>query len=178
MEEMVRVLKLDLEARLGAAIEVNTNGSEWLVEHATDLIIKLQVGRGGKTAYERCKGKLYKCEMYAFASPLMLRVCVWKSQRRGDGSQVVPKCLPGPKVPLNEYFVARLSDGVVVRSRSIKGMDIKVPEERLKSIEGSPWMPAGVFQGEAEVLRPALPTGAGTKGVTRLHPKNMRIKIC
>ena len=57
VEEMTRTLKLDLERRLGARLEVNHGAFPWLVEHATDLINKFLVAKDGRTAYERLKGK-------------------------------------------------------------------------------------------------------------------------
>ena len=48
VEEMARVLKLDLEHRLTTRLEVTHAVFAWLVEHAVDLHNKFLVGSNGK----------------------------------------------------------------------------------------------------------------------------------
>ena len=74
VEEMVRTLKVDLERRLEARVPIDSPALPWLVEHAVDLVNKLQVGSDGRTAYERLKLKRYHGEMYRFCEPVLARV--------------------------------------------------------------------------------------------------------
>ena len=74
VEEMTRVMKLDIEERIGTEIAVSDPIFAWIVEHATDLLNTLNVGADGKTPYERIKGKRYCGEFLPLGSPVMLRV--------------------------------------------------------------------------------------------------------
>ena len=53
VEEMTRVILLDLSSRVGSPISVHTPVSLWIVEHATDILNKGHVASDGKSAYER-----------------------------------------------------------------------------------------------------------------------------
>ena len=52
VEEMTRVITLDLERRIGTSIGVQEAIFSWIVEHAADLINKCQVSADRKTLYE------------------------------------------------------------------------------------------------------------------------------
>ena len=56
VEEMVRVLKLDLDARIGKRREVNISIFLLLVEHAVHVLTKLHVANHGKMAFGRTRG--------------------------------------------------------------------------------------------------------------------------
>jgi hypothetical protein len=174
VEEMTRVLKLDLEARIGSKIEVASNVFSWIVVHATDLINKLQVGRDGKTAFERCKGKRYKGEVFAFGSVVMIRVS-GKVAGGEMSARFHQGIYLGQRFHSGENIVARLSDGEVVRSRTVQGLDVPVTAEMLDKIKGSPWMPAGTHKGEAEIQRPVMPSGDGSDEFNRFQPRLMQI---
>ena len=74
LEEMIRTHKLALESRVKAKIPVEHKIMAWVVEFATDVLNKFLVGRDGRTAYERTKGKKFRGEVFRFAQPIMLRV--------------------------------------------------------------------------------------------------------
>ena len=74
VEEMVRTLKLDLETRISQKLNITHKVIPWLVEHAVDLVNKLQVGQDGKTSFERLKGKRFNGDLVRFANPVMMRV--------------------------------------------------------------------------------------------------------
>ena len=57
MQCQVRVLKLAVEQRWGALLPARHCAMPWLVEYATYLLSRFEVGQDGKTAYERLKGK-------------------------------------------------------------------------------------------------------------------------
>ena len=53
VEEMVRTLKLDLEARVSETLKTTHKGILWLMEHAVDLVNRVQGGQDGKASFER-----------------------------------------------------------------------------------------------------------------------------
>ena len=75
----VRVLKSALEARWGTTVPTQHPILPWLVEYATHLLNRFEVGRDGKTAYERCKGKPAKAHGLEFGEGVL-----WKRERLGN----------------------------------------------------------------------------------------------
>ena len=67
-------MKLALEDRVKSKFSSKHCLITWLVSHAADLLTKIVVGRDGKTAYYRIKGKRYDGEMVEFASCVHYRV--------------------------------------------------------------------------------------------------------
>ena len=57
VQGQVRVMKGALEARWGVKIGSNHAVVPWIMEYASHLLNRFEVGHDGKTAYERCKGK-------------------------------------------------------------------------------------------------------------------------
>ena len=55
VEEMVRTLKLDLEARISETLKTTHKVIPWLIGHAVGLVNKIQVGQYCKTSFERVK---------------------------------------------------------------------------------------------------------------------------
>ena len=74
IEGIVRTLKLALKKNISREIPCTHPIITWLVEHSADLINKFGIGRGGRTAYERLKGKAYRGEMMEFGSGVYYRV--------------------------------------------------------------------------------------------------------
>ena len=58
VEGQIRVILLALEARLGATVAATESIVTYIPDHAVYLINRLEVGKDGKTAYERVKGKV------------------------------------------------------------------------------------------------------------------------
>ena len=74
VEEIVRTHKLALESRLGERIAIDHPAIAWLIEHSVDLLNQCQMGKDGRTSYERLKGKRYGGAFVGFGCPVMLRV--------------------------------------------------------------------------------------------------------
>jgi hypothetical protein len=72
--EQVRVMRSALRHRVGRVFSAGHPVTMWLVEHAADVMTKYQVGKDGKTAYERIKGKAYKKEMVEFGEVVHYRL--------------------------------------------------------------------------------------------------------
>ena len=60
VEGMMRTMRSALEERITGKVEVDDSIWPWLVEYASYLLNRLEVGKDGKTAYERNKGKQAK----------------------------------------------------------------------------------------------------------------------
>ena len=73
-EEQTRVLKLALEQRINGKIPANHPVIAWLLQHATDLITKIEKKKNGRTSYEMIKGKPYSGELAEFGQRVMFRV--------------------------------------------------------------------------------------------------------
>ena len=78
VEGQLRVLRDALEGRLGVKLEVNHPVMTWLVEYAALALNRFEVGKDGRTAYERCKGKKAKTMGIEFGEAIL-----WK--RKPDG---------------------------------------------------------------------------------------------
>ena len=75
IEEMVRVQKMAFEKRVGFSLGVQHPLFAWLVEHCADLLNKLQVGKDGRTAFERLKGNRRRAEALPRATCFPLLRC-------------------------------------------------------------------------------------------------------
>ena len=157
VEEITRVLKIDLEKRMGEQLPVDTIVFSWLIEHATDCWNKLNVGADGKTSFERCKGKRYNGEMLPFGSPVMYRVA-GKVQGGVMTERWYEGLWLGQRFHTQEHLVGKLSDGEVVRTRCVKELPNPITLALLRTIVGQPWAPAGTAKPERDVKPPVLPS--------------------
>ena len=119
LEEMVRTLKLDLEARVSETLKITHKVILWLIEHAFDSVNRVQVGQDGKTSFERVEERRFNGDIVRFANPVVMRVTGKvqggvMSERRFEGLYV------GMTFRTNEAVVMQLSDGVMVRSGLIQ----------------------------------------------------------
>ena len=57
VEGHLRVLLLELESRIGEEVDASEPIVTFMPEYAAYLLNRLEVGKDGKTAYERSKGK-------------------------------------------------------------------------------------------------------------------------
>ena len=145
IEKLIRVHKLDLERRLKARVTVGHVIFPWLVEFCADLYNKHQVGRDGKTAYQRVKGKKFTQVLFPFAAPVMFRVC-----GKVKGSNMAERWFEGfflGKKPHSEEFVIMRSNGQVVKARAVKEMAREVTLADLDRLIGEPHDPAGTLKG-------------------------------
>ena len=182
VEEMVRTLKLDLETRISQKLNITQKVIPWLVEHAVDLVNKLQVGQDGKTSFERLKGKRFNGDLVRFANPVMMRVA-GKVQGGVMAERWFEGLYMGMRFHTNEAVVMRLLDGVMVRTRSIQSQERQVSKDMLDKLVGVPWDPTGVVRArvsggtdEGEHVIPAREVGEDGMPVTReLIPRSMYI---
>ena len=176
VEEMVRTLKLDLETRISQKMNITHKVIPWLVEHAVDLVNKLQVG------FERLKCKRFNGDLVRFANPVMMRVA-GKVQGGVMAERWFEGLYMGMRFHTNEAVVMRLLDGVMVRTRSIQSQERQVSKDMLDKLVGVPWDPTRVVRArvsggtdEGEHVIPAREVGEDGMPVTReLIPRSMYI---
>ena len=60
VEGMIRTLRSAIERRMGQKLKIGDAIWQWLVEYASYLLNRCEVGHDGKTAYDRSKGKTAK----------------------------------------------------------------------------------------------------------------------
>ena len=73
VEGQVRVMKSGLEDKWGLKIEAKHAMIPWIMEYASHLLNRFEVGHDGKTAYERCKGKRAKIMGIEFGEGVLWR---------------------------------------------------------------------------------------------------------
>ena len=78
IQQQSRVLKSALESRWGVKIPTLHAVVPWLVEYAGLLVNRFEVGRDGKTRFERCKGKKAKTLGIEFGEAVL-----WKRKPGG-----------------------------------------------------------------------------------------------
>jgi hypothetical protein len=78
VEQQVRVLKSSLEEKWKVHVPARHSVVPWMVEYSALLLNRFEVGRDGKTAYERCKGKQAKTAGLEFGEAVL-----WKRKRVG-----------------------------------------------------------------------------------------------
>jgi len=74
IEGQIRVMKLALEGRLGMKVDAEANVVAFMADYAAYLVNRLEVGKDGKTAYERVKGKSATVLGLEFGEKLMWKV--------------------------------------------------------------------------------------------------------
>lgn len=74
LEGHIRVLLLGLEARLGTRIDAKEPIVTYMPEYAAYLLNRMKVGKDGRTAYERCKGKKATILGLEFGEKLLYKV--------------------------------------------------------------------------------------------------------
>jgi len=73
IEGMIRVLKDGLETRWNTKVDESSPILSWLVEFASVLINRYEVGHDGKTGYERTRGKTSKMLGLEFGEKVFFR---------------------------------------------------------------------------------------------------------
>jgi hypothetical protein len=139
IEQQVRVLKSALEERWKLKIPSKHAVVTWIVEYAAFLLNRFEVGRDGKTSYERCKGKKSKLLGIEFGEAVLWRrkpiagalgklTCLWE-----DGVYL------GIKGGSGEIIIGNLEG--VWKSRTIqrKPIEDRWPEASAAMVIGVPW---------------------------------------
>ena len=106
----VRTIKKALEDRVGIKLNSDHPVIPWIILHSADILNKFSVGKDGKTAYERWKGKQWTKESVEFGELIHFKLP--KNTSRGklddrwdEGIFLGMKCRTG------EYFVSTGEEG-------------------------------------------------------------------
>ena len=73
VQGQLRAMKSALDTRVGVDIRGTSNFLPWMVEYASVLINRYLVGKDGKTAYERLRGKKSKMLGFEFGESVHFR---------------------------------------------------------------------------------------------------------
>ena len=77
-EGMIRVMRSAIEERYGIVLNIDDAIWPWLIEYSSYVLNRQEVGKDGKTSYERCKGKRAKIEGFEFGEGVL-----WKHRPAG-----------------------------------------------------------------------------------------------
>ena len=137
VEEITRVLRHDLEERLGARIGVEEPVFAWLIRHATMVLNVQQPGRDGLTAFERVRGHPYRGELHPFGSRVL-----WKLENKPEGGVMAPRWSPGIWLGKNqasdEHLIWSLTGDRLRCARTIRILNESVTRDHLRSIDCRP----------------------------------------
>ena len=73
VQAQVRVIRSALEEKLNVKVDSQHSVWPWIVEYAAFLLNRAEVGRDGRTAYERCKGKRGRVPGLVFGEGVLWR---------------------------------------------------------------------------------------------------------
>ena len=126
VEQYLRTMKSQLDERYGVRIDIKHPILTWMCEYSMYVLNRLEVGKDGKTAYERCKGKKAKVLGFEFGEKIQ-----WKA-RPGTAQQGKMNARWGCGLFLG---IRRESGEVVVADEGTKNIKYvrtvrRVPEEQ------------------------------------------------
>ena len=138
VEGQVRVMKLALESRIGRAIDAESCVVTFLAEYAAYLINRLLVGKDGKTAYERNKGKSASVLGLEFGEKVLYRK---KAKTKMDkiNSRWAYGIFVGVRPRSGELWVATPEGVKKVRSVRRVPMEDRWSEDSVKWVRHVPW---------------------------------------
>ena len=148
VEDQVRVLRLDVEARYGISLNANMSLWPWIARHAGWLLTRCKIKGNGCTPYQDAYGTKYSGEMLNIAETVLFRL-PYPDHRRISGKKTLHKgdsvwergiwC--GRSEDIGEHILLT-TDGRV-RARTVRrlpagsGADITLLRESIET----PWDP-------------------------------------
>ena len=115
IEGMIRTLKSACEERLGSKIKPEEKLVVFMAEYAAYLLNRMEVGKDGKTAYERCRGKRATILAIEFGEKLL-----WKVRMKNKLEKINPRweygVFVGVSAASGEIWVATKEGLQAVRS--------------------------------------------------------------
>jgi hypothetical protein len=143
VEGQIRVIKNALEERLNIKIPGTHNILSWMVEFAGVLVNRYEVGKDGRTPYERSRGKKSKLLGLEFGEKLNFR------RTRAPGRLAKLECLwedgvfLGYRSASGETIVG--TNKGVFRTRTVqrKPYEQRWSSENLDMVAGTPWKTSG-----------------------------------
>ena len=146
VEGQIRVMKIALEARLGTHVGAGANIVTFMAEYASFLLNRLDVGKDGKTAWERVKEKSATVLAIEFGEKLL-----WKKKAQSKMDNISSSweygIFVGVRVRSGEFWVATKAG--VNKARCVR----RIPEEDRWSKDCMDWvkhMPWHFYKGHPE----------------------------
>ena len=176
VEAQVRTMKAAFENRIRVKIEDQHPVLTWLTEYAAFLLNRFEVGRDGKTAYERMKGKSAKVRGAEFGEKLL-----WK-RRPLKGSLEKLTCLwedgtfLGVRAVSGEILIGTKTGVTKTRTIQRRPMEERWNEDVLKMISGVPWR-LSEDDPEADGVMPPLFFGNSSRGVPMGDEEVERVRV-
>ena len=152
LRDMLRVLKLQLEARIKQPLEVDSPVIQWLARWAAMILSRFKVGKDHRTAHERQRGKACRMEVVPFGEKVWFWPLVSKDgrkrsmQARWEEGVWLGHCRESTEVWIGH-------EGEAVRAWAVRR---RVPRERwdaqaILALKAKPWVTTeGKIQGGAE----------------------------
>ena len=142
VEGLIRTLLSACQERLGTRIMVEEKIVIFMAEYAAYLINRLEVGKDGKTAYERCRGKRATVMAIEFGEKLL-----WKVRQKNRLEKLNPRweygVFVGVKVISGEIWVATKEGLQVVRSVRRMSVEERWNENNKDFVKHVPWNKSG-----------------------------------
>ena len=120
VQGQLRAMKSALDARVGVDVRGTSNILPWMVEYASVLINRYVVGKDGKTAYERLRGKKSKMLGFEFGERVHFRRIPLQGRLGKLDSLWQTRLFVGYRTQSGEYMVAN-SEGAY-KTRTMKRM--------------------------------------------------------
>ena len=139
VQGMIRTMRSALEEKWGIKLDVVHPIWAWIAEYAGWLLTRCEVGRDGKTAYERIKGKQARVQGMEFGEGVL-----WKRRRQG-GPLGKLTCMwddgvfLGVKGSTGETIVGDKSGVWVTRTVKRKPVEERWDRQNIERIVGVPW---------------------------------------
>ena len=128
----IRAIKLGLEARIGASLDLREPMVDWITRHAVSLLNKFHVGVDGRTAHYRIHHKNFNGKVFEIGEQVLAKPK--RKTRSRSGNSTRARWLKGTWVGWDERtgeHVVVLHTGQAVRIRSVR----PVPESERWSAE-------------------------------------------
>lgn len=156
VQGQIRTMKNALEARLGTKINTDSATFAWLVIHAANILNVFEMGKDGRTPFQRLRGRKMHPDLVEFGETIyyqpLKHLELGKAEARWDTGVFL-----GFKINSGEKVIAT-KDGII-KVRSIKR---KLESERWNPIEHSwinqyPWKPYHNSEEDEVHIRPPQP---------------------
>ena len=145
LKNQIRVFLFAREAYLNKKIDLRHNIVAWIIQHAGFVLTHYQVGKDGRTAYERLKGKKMNIELCKLGKKIFYMPLKVGNGLASAEARYKTGVWLGVDEKTSEIFVGT-PDGDVVKARSTKRRpdEDRWDAELIQNITGFPWNLSGV----------------------------------
>ena len=142
VEGLMRTLRSACEERMNIKIKPDDKLVIFMAEYASYLLNRLEVGKDGKTAYERCRGKRASVMAVEFGEKLL-----WKIRQKGKLEKLNPRwdfgVFVGVRADSGEIWVATKTGLQTVRSVRRLALEERWAAENREFVRHVPWNRSG-----------------------------------